>query len=311
MKLTVSYITNRIEPKFEWFFSSLRAEGVDCGIQIIDYHADAEGRVDSVKRLAEQYGISVKRHITPKPSVWQGVHRLTQKNFFAASNASNTAIATCDTPWVVFVDDLSVLMPGWWKCVNEATLRNGVTCGAYRKVHDMSVDLETGRIKPFRDNPNGWDVRGNHVGWGKLVPCGGEWFFGCSFVASIDDLLKCNGFDEDCDGMGYQDTITGSMLSKNGVKFWYDSRMLTIESEDLHHTSGQVFLRWDPGQSPNDKSHAMINMLNSGRKWAPNYFGPEGLRGLRESVLNGGQFPIVQIPQNEWFTGIKLKDISL
>lgn len=305
--MTISYITNRIEPKFEWFFASLRSQCVSAGVQIIDFYA--EERRDQVKALANQFGVNLLHHVEPKPTVWQGKHRLTNSDYFAAANASNTAIALCRTDWIVFVDDLSVLQPGWWKCVQEAVFRNGVTCGAYRKVFDIEVDLDSGLVTKYRDNPIGNDARGQRVGFDRVTSCTGQWFFGCSFVARISDLLKCNGFDEDCDGMGYQDAITGVMMEKQGVKFWYDGRMQTWESEELHHQPGQAFIRWDPGESPNDKSHAILEMIRKGRKWAPQYFGKEGLAGLRLRILSGEQFPIVTIPQHEWFTGTPLKDL--
>lgn len=308
--LTISYITNRLEPKIEWFFGSLAKQGGgSIGVNVIDFHADNEERAKKVARLANHYGINLKRHITPKPTVWQGKHRLTKADYFAASNASNTAVAVCDTDWIVFVDDLSVLRPGWLNCVKEAVERGNITCGGYRKV--LELEVEDGEVIHYKDHPLGFDVRERQVGPNNLVPCGGEWFFGCSFVAPVEALLKINGFDEDCDGMGMQDCIAGLMLRANGYSFVYDSRMMTWESEELHGQPGNVFYREDWGVSPNDKSHAILNLVYAGRTKAPNYFGPEGLRGLRERMRNTSEFPVVSIPENEWFSGNPLKDLPL
>jgi len=307
--LTIAYITNRLEPKFEWFFSSLASQGgTDIPVNIIDYHADDVDRVNKVIRLADRYNIQLKLHITPKPTVWQGKHRLTKADYFAAANASNTAIAVCPTDWVAFVDDLSVFTPGWLNCVKEATERSEITCGAYRKVYKLEVG-EDGQIVSFENSPGGNDRRADYNGWGCVVPCSGQWFYGCSFVAPVEALLTINGFDEDTDGMGYQDCLAGLMLNANGYHFVYDSRMVTYESEELHSQPGNVFIRWDPGNSPDDKSHAVINLAKNGRTKAPNYFGPEGLRGLRNYMLGGGRFPVMEIPQHEWFTGKALKDL--
>lgn len=170
--LTISYITNRLEPKIEWFFGSLAKQGGgSIGVNVIDFHADNEERAKSVARLANHYGINLKRHITPKPTVWQGKHRLTKADYFAASNASNTAVAVCDTDWIVFVDDLSVLRPGWLNCVKEAIERGNITCGGYRKVLELQV--EDGEVTHHKDHPLGFDVRERQVGTNNLVPCCG------------------------------------------------------------------------------------------------------------------------------------------
>ena len=306
MSFTISYITNRLEPKFEWFFSSLASNGGDgLTVNIVDFHA--ESRKEKVHKLAQKHGISIGRHTEPMPNVWQGKYRLTKEDFFAASNASNTAIAICPTSWVVFVDDLSVLRPNWLNCVKDATLRDGITCGAYKKVFELKV--RAGKVESFKENPVGNDIRAQATGWDNVNPCLGQWFFGCSFVAPINALLDINGFDSDCDGMGYQDCVAGKMLESHGVKFWYDSRMVTFESEELHHQEGNTFHRLDPGISPNDKSHRILELVSRGRKTAPNYFGEGGLRRVRERTLLGYQFPVIQVPEHEWFTGKRLAEL--
>lgn len=305
---TISYITNRLEPKLDWFFSSLAAQGgTGLPVNVIDFHANKAERRAEVAALAKTHGIDLQRHITPMPNAWQGEHRLTKDNYFAAATASNTAIAVCATDWIVFVDDLSVLQPGWLDCVREATTRTEITCGSYLKV--LKLEVEAGLVKSFEFHAAGEDHRAKQVGWGKLTPCTGQWFFGCSFVAPVEALLRVNGFDPDCDSMGYQDTLTGLMLAKHGFKFVYDSRMVTYESEELHGQPGNVFHRWDPGISPNDKSHRMIELVEQGKRKSTNYYGPGGLRELRQRMLSGGTFPRHTGPETEWFTGTRLADL--
>jgi len=310
VSFTISYITNRLEPKIEWFFGSLaRQNGSGIPVNIVDFHASDLERRKKVEGLADHYGINLNWHTEPKPTVWQGRHRLTKEDYFAASNASNTAIAMCETDWIVFVDDLSVLRPGWLDCVKEAITRDGITCGAYRKV--LKLDVQDGEVIQHEEHPLGIDVRERQVGSNTLTRCGGQWFFGCSFVAPIESLLKINGFDEDCDSMGMQDCVAGLMLERNGYNFWYDSRMMTWESEELHGQPGNVFHREDWGVSPNDKSHKILELINGGRIVAPNYFGPGGLRALRERLIDSGDWPEATIPQHEWFSGTPLKDLPL
>ena len=51
-----------------------------------------------------------------------------------------------DDGWIVYVDDLSVLMPGWWEQVKLAMAGNYVACGAFRKVNKLVVEVKSGEI---------------------------------------------------------------------------------------------------------------------------------------------------------------------
>jgi hypothetical protein len=326
--LTIAYFTSRAEPKLQWFFDSLQRETggnydgiriaiIDrlCGERYIlcqvppDSHEEIKSELIS-RPPAGPWAITSAevRHVPPKPTVWQGEHRLTKEDWFAAANARNTAICLAPDGWIAFVDDLSVLMPGWLGRVHVAmTHPNRITCGAYRKVKELVVDR--GNVVSFADHPGGRDNRMAHVQGDGPHPCSGNWMYGCSLVAPVEAFLKVNGYAEAwCDGMGFEDCIAGIMLAKHGYEFVYDPLMLTLESEELHHQL-PVMKRSDYGVSPNDKSHAVLNAATSGNGWHPNYFGEEGLRGLRQRVLAGEPFPVVQIPAHEWFTSTPLGDL--
>ena len=120
--LTIAYMTHRKEPLIGWFFDSLdnelggQYEGVK--VVVVDFYAqpcDGWTEEDVEKRKAKFVELSKTDvlHVPPKPSVWQGPHRLTKVNYFAASSARNTAICLAEDGYVVFMDDLSVIMPGW------------------------------------------------------------------------------------------------------------------------------------------------------------------------------------------------------
>lgn len=311
MHLTIAYFTSRMVPKIEWFFDSLHREtgGDYSGIRVVvvDRLCDEDGRHTAVFNAALS-GKSLPFHVPPKPTVWQGPHRLTREDWFAASNARNTAICLAPDGWIAFVDDLSVLLPGWLARVREAMNHpKRITCGAYRKVKELVV--EDGNLVSFTDHPGGHDNRMAHVSGLGPHPCAGNWMYGCSLVAPVEAFLEINGYPEAlCDGMGFEDVIAGIMLEKKGYSFAYDPRMMTYESEELHHQL-PVMKRSDYGVSPNDKSHAVLNAARNGPGWHPNYFGEEGIRGLRARVLAGEPFPVVQIPQHEWFTKTPLSEL--
>lgn len=301
MSLTIAYTTSRKEPKFEWFIESLsrQCEGNYSGVNllIVDFYAWERTIGVIPDGLATRWE-------KPKPTVWQGAHRLTKEDYFAAANSRNTALCLAPDDWIAHVDDLSVLMPGWMTYVQEAMKReHTITLGAYQKVFDLKV--EDGVVTGFREDPNGIDIRNRKY---KLSPvsCRGEWHWGSSLVAPVEAYLSINGWDENCDGMGYEDVVTGQLLENAGWKFVYDPRMLTWEDQELHQQMPRM-KRQDKGVSPKDKSHAIMESVRY-RKWASNYF--EGdIRGLRQRVLDGEPFPIVQVPDRDWFDGQLLSEM--
>lgn len=316
--LTIAYLTSRKQPMIEWFFDSLHreTEGNYDGIKIVvvDFWANDRGTDFASKATHFVPGLV---HVTPKPSVWQGKHRLTKADYFAAANARNTALCHAPDGWIAFVDDLSVLMPGWLASVREAMAGNYIVCGAYRKVNKLAVS--NGFVLGFEDNPSGHDGR-----WWKgsnttAVDCSQwpEWSYGASLCAPVESFLTIGGWPEICDSNGGEDSCTGFMLANNrwrpATGFFYDRRMLTYESEELHAQLPR-FLREDPckgdpdAKPRDDMSHAMLRVLKN-RTAHPGFFGDEGIRGLRQRILSGEPFPIVGIPEHRWFDHAKLSDL--
>lgn len=317
--LTIAYMTCRKQPHMRWFFESLALQvppEQNVNVLKVDFHAE--------KKFEQQYrldnGSCITLQITPpKPCVWQGAHRLTQRDYFAAANARNTAICYAPDGWIAFVDDLSVLMPGWLNAVREAMAKNYIVCGAFRKVNKLVVDA--GAVKSFEDHAPGHDSRWKHGDDTKAVPCPPNWLFGCSFAAPVNALLKVNGLFEDCDsgGLGMEDCSLGMALVETGHKLRYDRRMFTLEAEELHHVDVPM-LRKDkdrgkvieiaPGVThPAEKGHALVKRF-TGLKWFPNDFGPfPDLAALRQHILAGGNFPVVNRPTVDWYDGQPLSEM--
>lgn len=299
--LTIAYMTNRKEPHIEWFLDSLmsppqtRALGeVTYQLIVVDFW-----KYERDGKFIDLLGKHRALHVATKPNVWQGKHRLTKEDYFAASSARNTAICHAAGNWICFADDLSVLTPKWMERVMEAMKGGYIALGAYKKVKNLVV--ENGEIKSCDEFPGGIDSRLQKVSGPGPHNCDGGWMFGCSVAAPVEAFLKINGFDEDCDSLGSEDYIAGIMLEKQGYTLKYDPQMMTYESEEHHHLE-KPFKRTDKGVSPNDKSHAILHMVrDGGRHVAPNYFGEGGIRALRQRVLAGEPFPICQVPQHCWF----------
>ena len=129
--ITIVRVSNRKFSNAAWFFESLDRElGGDYeGVKVVlvDFWAQVLpdrkwGALDVMERKAQyQKGAKCEfLHVPPKPCVWQGPHRLTQVDYAAFSAVRNTGLCYAEDGHVVFVDDLSVLMPGWWYEVKAA-----------------------------------------------------------------------------------------------------------------------------------------------------------------------------------------------
>lgn len=305
--MNIAYMTSRREPCIRWFFDSLHRElngdYTTMNIIVVDLYADEPGRRDSFKAVSH----APLTHVAPKPNVWQGPHRLTKRDWFAAANARNTALCYCDATWIAYVDDLSVLMPGWWNSVQQAMDGGYVVFGAYEKVRQLQV--ENGVVTHAEHTNAGRDTRKPPGAKGAIGADGG-WLYGCSLAAPVHSLLHINGWCEDCDGMGTEDYVTGLVLQRAlNPQFRYDTRMVTWESEEGHHTEPSL-RRTDKGVSPADKSHAILSRAISGPETFDNHMGPEGLAGLRKRILSGEPFPIPTEPTRDWYDGQLIAEMT-
>lgn len=293
---------------FEWFADSLRRElngdYSNVNLIVVDYHANEPGRRDSFAAKAH-YPVT---HVAPMPSPWQGPKRYTYQDYFDATTARNTAICYAPDGWIVFVDDLSVLLPGWIRGVLDAIKGEYVACGAYKKVKKLHV--ENGEVISFEPFPGGVDGRWNGGSDAGPVPLGGGSAFGCSFALPVNAFLATNGQDQRCSGLGFEDVIFGIALENHGWKFKYDRRMATYESEERHFLDAPFpkFNRKNV-QGHQDCAWALLKHVQGGQKWFVNYYGPEGLRGLRARILSGGTFDEHPQPMHLWADGTPLSEI--
>lgn len=299
MLFTIAYLTNRREPMIQWFFDSLHREcsGIydDIKVVVVDFYADYPGRRDEISKFAH----SPLTHLPPAPNVWQGQYRLTTQDYFAASNARNTALCVAPDGYIVYVDDLSVLLPGWLTEVRAMASRNYIACGTYEKV--LGLEVTNGEVTGYRDYPPGKDSRMKHTFTQDPVKCTGSWLFGASVAIPTEALLTINGFDTDNDSSGGEDYICGLMLEQNGFDLRFCPRMKTFESEERHHLEPPFKRIIKPGRKSGepDASHQILRMVLGGtRRRAPNYC---DYRAVRHSILyDNAPFPIIQIPQHDW-----------
>lgn len=315
---TIAFLTNRKEPMIEWFFDSLHLECggdyTDLKIIVIDFWAqdcDAWTLDDVAKRKADFTSKSHWPfvHVPPKPTVWQGKYRLAKINYFAAANTRNTALCLADDGYLVFVDDLAVLLPGWLGQVREAMAQRYIACGSYSKV--LNLQVMKGVVTNYQYQPNGRDTRLEHVKGDSPQKCGGGWAFGCSIAIPVEALLQVNGFDEDCDSMGFEDVICGIMLERQGYQLMYCPKMRTLESEERHFIEvpfSRIIKKFPKPSEYPDSSHAILDWTLKGRRVsAPNY---QNMRETRTRVLAGEPFPMVQVPEHHWVDAQPIREMD-
>lgn len=346
-KVTIAYVTSRRVPRWEWFVESLvrqasviplaeiqvvfvdghlwAPEGIDAmgepEIDIADGSCHDEQRREALITLVD--GRFDFLHIPPKPYQLQGPFRQTQKDYFCAANSRNTAIIAAKHPYFACVDDLSVLMPGWLDQLAHAAEHGYCVCGAYKKVLELVV--EQGEVVSYRPFPEGVDSRWSSGSDTGIVPWMGTALYGCSFGAPLESILKIDGFEPAANGQGGEDYDFGIRLERGGVKVFYNRNMLTLESEEDHHTEATLprerrlvtAQNLPPGyakyQAHNREEmlfsdHVLLNrVINETKRIVPLY--PEGLRALRDRFLATRMMPIPAAGIHDWRDGTPLSEL--
>ena len=282
-------MTGRREPHLEWSLLGLRQQakpGDEVELLVIDLH----GRTPEALGYEPGGPIARVRVVEPKPNPWQGRHRLTGRDWWATSNARNTAIVLADTDFLVFVDDRAWLGPRWLEVVREYELRrDAVVVGSYDKHED-------GRLT--RDHRRGMYPSG-------LRGCTGGWLFGCSFAAPLEWLLEVNGLEEGCDGLSGEDYILGLMLTNAGRRLDFRPHLYVRQDRSTSAEHGIALI--DKGATPKDKSHAALARFGRRRRTE---LTPD-LRALRAHVRAGGDWPAVDPETRDWYDGERVADARM
>lgn len=324
--LTIGYISCRKENLFKWFADSLNIQlnGESIQLVVVDYWLDAE-REAYYKSLFRNIQVDC---VTPLPTYIQGEYMVTSRPYFSASAARNAVYVHAIHGHVAFVDDLSVLSPTWLNEVMDSLNDNNViTLGAYQKHKNMVV--ENGVI--VSSDLEATDSRFQFAPHGGKITGFASWFYGCSFVHSLELALKVNGFDHIADISGYEDCIQGIRLEKAGATFVYNTNMLTVESYEHHFTEGNVFTRADdeiseheygallfnygirhsqyPKSTRRDQSHALLDITMQS-PFCEAKCNPFNLRELRSKRERGEKITIEDMGFNKehWFNGKPFAD---
>lgn len=297
--LTICYVTARHEPKLEWFLDSLdRETGKDySNTKIIVVDTLLWSRKDITLYNGDKNLIMVE----PKPTIWQGKHRITKEDWWAKCNAMNTGIALCDTEWIAFVDDRSVLSHGWLQCVQDSMIHGYAVCGSYEKRANLKV--ENGEVL------DGGELLGLDIRTQRGFPHRTADWYGGSGALPLEWCLRVNGFPEDItDGLGFEDIAFGILLRNNHLEMRYDSRMRIIEDRTPTEIGGALKRASKP--SPNDdkyqaKDYRILSIMGASTTSGNSY----DLTDLRQRVLRGEPFPPPTASHKDWFDGEEISQM--
>lgn len=290
--LTIGIITSRPEPKIEWIMESLGRQRGDARVPVIMV-------VDSF--APRDLGVRVDLHVQPKPSLWNGKHRVTSQDWWAASSYRNTILCHAQTEWVMFLDDRCMVDVGMTQALEDAMAGNYAVFGAYQKRHFMECE---GGIITAEGVITGHDHR--IESWRRYIlgnvpvamPSPPSWAYGCCLALPLEWALEIGGFEEACDGMSAEDTVFGAMLANNGREMRFDPGMKVIQDR----TPGQIGIpmrREDKGQSPLDKSHRAVELFHSAKNTSNRHL----LLQSRQAVMAGKEWPLTFGSREDWWDG--------
>ncbi len=293
--LTIAFITSRKEPQFQWFLDSLHLQVQAENERLfperefpkehfpkrpsIDYpkimrvDSNLDGRYQVCSRVCGTDMVDSDA-FPPKPTIWQGKHRITKEDWWAKSNAMNTAIILCTTDYLAMVDDRCVLAPEWLQCVFDAMRENYAVVGSYEKRANMKV--ENGVITDMGEDL-GQDTRPQYGN-----PVSTHDWYGGSCALPLEWCLQVNGFAEIADGLGSEDSLFGITLRNSGLPMKFDSRMRLIEDRTPSEIGGAL-KRADKGvdRGRNAKSWVLLRIFN-GKTDSQNEY---CIRNMRDRVL--------------------------
>lgn len=305
--LTICYVTSREKPCINWFFDSLlrsirTAQYPPFPIQIVVVDLLKDSRPEN---FIPDWAKDITVHSEIKPTVWQGKHRVTKENWWAASSSRNVGMILARGEWIAYCDDRCVLMPEWMPSVVEAMRGNYVVFGSYQKRKEMKVEngvIVHGGIVTGEDSREAYVIK--NFGGAAPWKCGGEWGFGCTLAFPLEWGLQVNGYPEEADSVSMEDILFTMCMSNSGYETRYDRRMKIIEDRTPSEL-GAPMIRKDAGESPRDKSHMLLDMLKD-KKAATH---PINLRQIRADVLSGKPFPAPWGPTHCFFTGKPITEL--
>lgn len=317
--ITAILCTGREEPQFGWMADSLSR----C---LTYYQGPFELIVvdmllwrDSIKlerrsSLADAVkGRFSYRHVTPKPTPWQGPYRKTSRDYYALCNARNTGIALARGSHVVLFDDCTVLDEQWLKWHGDAANKGLGVAGSFKSYLTATIVdgcVVSGELHPSQEH------RGPIIS--KAY---GGWMWGLNTSFPLEWALKVNGYDEKYDGQGgSEDCCLGVRLERAGCTLVYIPECIINQILETHSPVCD-FETWGKPQERKQKERLLLDgkmhfaneLLIQELGLNPARTQPLGnefsLRGLRDHALRTGDFPTHNSLEVDWRDDERLENM--
>ena len=316
--LTIALTTLRTNPRFDLFADSL-APQLNDSTEVLVIDGQLWYMKDRVQQLAEAVRNRFSyRHLPPKPTLWQGPHRVTSMDYWDACSARNTAFAFASGTQIAFVDDCMVIGDGFVEWHQRAA-RDGVAlAGRYQSVRSETLDHQG------LDSDSRYLISGEPP---SAVPCSGAWLFGMNMSVPLYYALKTNGYDEKFSGQGgSEDCDFGVRIERSGCKVLYSAGTVVYQVMSTHEAvcnyvgGDSIKTGRNPAARPKElrlnydgKFHfaneKLIEVLNGQpeRYWSVgNCF---TLSALRSLARRGFPLPVPHEPKIDWRDGQLLTDM--
>jgi len=303
MLLSVIVITARAQPQIETLMRAIDAQAVSGDVielVLVDFLGRSFTDLDLdntwlAQRTARPAHIGSVKLCKPKPTPYQGEHRVTSRDLHAIANARNTGFIVSSMPYLAFLDDRVTLGARWLETIREYAKRGDDD----RAIAGPCDRHEFGaRVRDDRRlrSPNG---RGD---------CPGDWLYGGNFALPRALYELVNGCEEGTDPCGRQDRVLGMMLRNNGVRIDFLTSMGVVFDRDTANKP-HPFPRLRPGVPPADKARAILKRYG-GRMRTDPATTPD-LKAMRRIILAGGKFPshAFTADSRDWFDNTRFGDL--
>lgn len=201
-----------------------------------------DGQIWYQKNRKEEFAEAVAgrfqfTHEAPKPTIWQGPHRLTQKDCWDKNNASNTGLVYANYSCVLFSDDCTVFDDHWMvEHYRFLTSEKPIaTCGPYKYVYAGTSKVENGRLVAGK-----FEEPGDHrLGFTQGFPIramGGGWMYGGNSAARLEHCLQINGFDEIMSGAGGLEDCEFGVRIERVAEVWFLPQAPVYQIMETHET---------------------------------------------------------------------------
>lgn len=177
------------------------------------------------------------QHHSPKPTVWRGPFRLTNKDYWDKQSALNTAVCYAKYPRLAFFDDNAVLPTNFLASHLINFPEPIALCGAYRYWYPGAKawwNAEVGLVMEGTPHQPG----DHRLAQAVAGPCESGWLFGGNVSFPLESILQCNGWEELLSGSGGLEDSEFSVRISRVARSFFDPNCIVNYLSDNNEIVG-------------------------------------------------------------------------